>query len=126
MVPPPMAVGASQSVSAGKYKLVPVMSEAEKAGMKKPVAKAKAKAKAPAVAKAAPAKDECVAGKPIETKDGVVQCIPKILTRIGDVPKPVEATTAPAPATPAAASAPAPAVKPPAATAPVAPAAKKG
>ncbi len=57
--------------------------------------------------------DGCVAGKPIETKDGTIQCIPKVLTRIGDAPKPVEA----APATPPAASAPA--------TAPAAPAAKE-
>lgn len=103
--------GASQSTSAGKYKLVPVgRTEAEKAGMK-PVAKAKA------VAKATPSKDECVAGKPIELKDGtVVQCIPKLLTRIGDAPEPIGAapaapaasTATPAPATP---SAPAPAKK---------------
>lgn len=113
MVPPPvMVVGSSQSVT-GKYRLVPVDAYKPITGKKY-----SAKPKKPAVAKAAPAKDDCVAGKPIETKDGVVQCIPKLLTRIGDAP---EAVGASAPAAPAA-TAP---TAPPAATAPAAPAAAK-
>lgn len=62
------------------------------------------------------ADDGCVPGKPIETKDGTVQCVNKLLVRIGDAPEAVGAT---APAAPAA-SAPA---TPPAAPAPAAPAA---
>lgn len=107
MVPPPvMVTGATPS---GKYKLVPVVAAETRTW--EPAQKAAAEAKKAGMksaAKVAPAKDECVAGKPIETKDGVVQCIPKLLTRIGDAPKAVEATAAPAaPATPPAAPAPA-------------------
>ncbi len=109
MVPPPTVVGASQLASAGgKYKLVP-MSEAEKAGMKKPTAKAKA----PAVAKAAPAKKDC-GGLPQSVAGQLVQkpCEPIYL----GVPTPqVIAPAAAAPTAP-----------PAAATAPAVPAAKKG
>lgn len=64
--------------------------------------------------KAAPAKDDCVPGKPIETKDGTIQCINKLLVRIGDAPEPVGAT---APAAPAASAPAAPAAATPAAPA---------
>ncbi len=104
MVQSPTMAGASQST--GKYKLVPVMTEAEKAGMKKPAPKAKAKV--PAVAKAAPTKD--CGGLPQSVGGQLVQkpCEPIYL----GVPTPqVIAPTAPA--------------TPPAATAPAAPAAAK-